>query len=106
MIGVVLSLALFAALAASARRMQKRRRIAAVASSLPGASPESAILLDDLGELDAALRARRCICGGFLQSLGERSEPRDGRMLRVVRGECGRCEKVQSVYFDTATLLH
>lgn len=106
MIGVVLTLALLAALVASARRIQKRRRIAVVASSLPGASPESAIVLDDLGELNAALRARRCICGGFLQSLGERSEPLDARILRVVRAECGRCEKVQTVYFDTATLLH
>jgi hypothetical protein len=106
MIGVILTLALLVALAASARRIQKRRRIAAVASSLPGASAESAIRLVDVGDLDTALRNRRCICGGFLQSLGERSEPFEGRVLRVVRAECGRCEKIQFVYFETATLIH
>jgi hypothetical protein len=106
MIGVILTLALLAALAASALRVRKRRRISAVAASMPGASAASAIRLDDLGDLDTALRNRRCICGGFLQSLGERSEPFEGRVLRVVRAECGRCEKIQFVYFETATLIH
>jgi len=57
-------------------------------------------------EIDAALRARRCICGGFLSSLGERSARDGDRVLRVVRAECGRCENEQTVYFDTSVLVH
>ena len=106
MIGLLLTLALLVALAASARRLLRRRRIATVAESLPGAVPELAIVVADLAEIDTALRARRCICGGFLSSLGERSERDGDRVLRVVRAECGRCERVQTVYFDPSTVLH
>ena len=106
MIGVLLTLALLAALAASLRRVMRRRRIASVAESLPGAAPEHAIAVGDIGSIDGALRARRCICGGLLTSLGERSEAHGERMLRVVRAECSRCERVQTVYFDTATVFH
>ena len=106
MIGVLLLLALLAALGASLRRRLKRRRIENVALSLPGAAAERAIVVGDLGGIDAALRTRRCICGGFLTSLGERSEAHGERMLRVVRAECGRCERMQTVYFDTATMFH
>ncbi len=106
MTGLLLTLALLLALGAMARRIVARRRIAAVASTLPGAEADNAIVLDDVGELDTALRARRCICGGFLDNLGERSEKRADRMLRVVRAECRRCEREQLVYFDTGTVLH
>ena len=106
MIGVLLTVALSLALVATARRVLARRRIAAVAATLPGATAANAIALDDVGEIDGALRTRRCVCGGFLDSLGERSERRESRMLRVVRAECRRCERVQSVYFDVAIVLH
>jgi hypothetical protein len=106
MIGVLLTLALLAALAASLRRALRRRRIDTVAASLPGATPEYAVAVGDIGGIDAALRTRRCICGGLLSSLGERSEAHGERMLRVVRAECRRCEKIQIIYFDTATVFH
>ena len=106
MIGVLLTLALLAALAASLRRVLRRRHIDTVAASLPGAVPEQAITVGDIGGIDTALRTRRCICGGLLTSLGERSEAHGERMLRAVRAECGRCEKIQTVYFDTATVFH
>jgi hypothetical protein len=105
-LGLAITLALLLALGATALRLRRRRRIRAMAAALPGAEPANAIRVNDFGEIDAALRARRCICGGFLSSLGERSQRDDGRVLRVVRAECGRCEDVQTVYFDTSTLLH
>jgi hypothetical protein len=106
LIGLALTTALLLALAAAGLRVLRRRKIRAVAAMLPGARPDNAIRVQDFAEIDAALRARRCICGGFLTSLGERSA-RDGeRVLRVVRAECGRCENEQTVYFDTSTLLH
>jgi hypothetical protein len=104
--GIVLTLALIAALAAVWRRRLARRRVLAMAATLPGATPAAAIRLDGMGGLDEALRARRCICGGFLENLGERSERRADRVLRVVRAECRRCEREQIVYFDPGTVLH
>lgn len=89
-----------------ALRWVRRRKIRALATTLPGARPDNAIGVRDFSEIDAALRARRCICGGFLTSLGERSVRDGDRVLRVVRAECGRCEDEQTVYFDTSTLLH
>jgi hypothetical protein len=106
LIGFALTTALLIALAATALRVLRRRRIRAVAATLPGARPENAIPIGDFSEINDALRARRCICGGILANLGEASVRDDGRVLRVVRAECGRCEKEQRVYFDTSTLLH
>ena len=106
MTGLILTLALIAALVAAGLRVLRRRRIAAVAAELPGASAAAAITLDDVGGLNDALRARRCICGGFLDNLGERSQRHEDRMLRVVRAECRRCERVQLVYFDPSRVLH
>lgn len=106
MIGLALTTALLLALAAAALRVLRRRRIRAVAATLPGARPDNAIHVANFNEIDAALRARRCICGGFLASLGERSARDGDRVLRVVRAECGRCENEQTVYFDTSTMLH
>jgi hypothetical protein len=105
-IGLALTTALLLALAAAGLRVLRRRRVCAAAATLPGARPDTAIRVRDFAEIDAALRARRCICGGFLTSLGERSARDGDRVLRVVRAECGRCEDEQTVYFDTSTLLH
>jgi hypothetical protein len=106
LIGLALTTALLLALAAAALRVLRRRRIRALAATLPGARPDNAISVRDFTEIDARLRARRCICGGFLSSLGERSARDGDRVLRAVRAECGRCEAEQTVYFDTSTLLH
>jgi hypothetical protein len=106
LLGLALTLALLLALAAVASRRLRRRRIGKLASSLPGALAGNPIRVAEPGEIDDALRARRCICGGFLTSLGERSEVAEDRVLRVVRAECNRCEAEQSVYFDTERLLH
>jgi hypothetical protein len=105
-IGLALTTALLLALGVTALRMLRRHRIRAVAATLPGARPDTAIRVRDFTEIDAALRARRCICGGFLSSLGERSARDGDRVLRVVRAECGRCENEQTVYFDTSVLVH
>jgi hypothetical protein len=105
-LGYAIAAALVLALVAAARRQWRRRRIAAIAASLPGATAALAIPLEDVGDIDFALRSRRCICGGVLASLGERSERADARVLRVVRAECNRCEREQSVYFDPSIRLH
>jgi hypothetical protein len=106
LIGLLLTTALIVALAAAGLRVLRRRKIRRVAATLPGAQPENAIRLQDFSGIDEALRARRCICGGILTSLGERSLRDGDRVLRIVRAECGRCEREQTVYFDTSTLLH
>lgn len=106
MIGLALTTALLLALGAATLRLLRRRRIRAIAETLPGARPDNPIRVEDFSEIDAALRERRCICGGFLTNLGERSAREGDRVLRVVRAECGRCEDEQTVYFDTSILVH
>jgi hypothetical protein len=99
--GLLIALALFAALAASGLRVARRRRRRLLLAALPGGSRETAIDAGDFGDIDAHLALRGCRCGGLLASLGERSErDGDGRILRIVRVECRRCEERGEVWFD------
>jgi hypothetical protein len=105
--GLLLALALVAALAAAGYRVLRRRRRRRLLAALPGGARESAIEVEAFSEIEDHLRVRECPCGGLLASLGERSENtagqpsgRDGRILRVVRVECRRCEELSEVWFD------
>jgi len=97
---LLLTMALLAALAATAwrtqRRLRRRRRLAA----LPGGSRDTAIEVDAFSGIEEHLAVRECLCGGLLANLGERSEPAPGRILRVVRVECRRCEELFEIWFD------
>jgi len=98
----VLSLALVVALAASARRLLRARRRRLGQARLPGAGPSHPIPVGSYREIDEHLEGRRCPCGGKYASLGEASAEQDGTSIRVVRVECGRCEELGWVYFDTS----
>jgi hypothetical protein len=102
--GLLLALALVAALAAAGYRVLRRRRRRRLLAALPGGARESAIEVEAFSEIEDHLRVRECPCGGLLASLGERSEntlgQRDARILRVVRVECRRCEELSEVWFD------
>jgi hypothetical protein len=101
--GILLSLALVAALAAAGWRMLRRRRRRLLLAALPGGARDSAIEVEAFSEIEDHLRVRECPCGGLLASLGERSESEGrgpSRILRVVRVECRRCEERAEVWFD------
>ncbi len=105
-IGLALTLALLAALVASGLRLRRRRRKAAALAALPGGSRATALVVEDFRAMDRHLANRDCLCGGALAVLGERSLNDDGRVLRVVRVECRRCEELGEVWFDASQAYH
>ena len=106
MTGLLLTLALLAAVGASAWRWNRRRRLRAALASLPGGSAETAIAIEAFSDIDGHLHARICPCGGRLQTLGERSAPAGQRVLRVARAECRACETITEVWFDASRAYH
>jgi len=87
-VGTLLAaVALVAASAWVGRKVTRSRRRKA-AGRLPGASLENPFEVSSFTEIDRALRARRCWCGGGLVLEGEgsrdaggRSAPRGGKAL-------------------------
>ena len=110
MTGLLLFVALVAALAAAGYRTARRRKRRRLLAALPGGCRESAIEVEAFSEIEDHLRVRECPCGGLLASLGERSEREGraagGRILRVVRVECRRCEELSEVWFDATRAYH
>jgi len=104
--GLLLTVALLAALAASGWRWRRRRRLARELAALPGGSRATALAVEDFSAIDAHVARRECRCGGRLQAHGERSEPDGQRVLRVVRVECRRCERRGEVWFDASRAYH
>ncbi len=103
MTGLLLTVALLAALAAAGWRALRRQRRRRLLAALPGGTRSTAIEVEAFSEIEDHLRVRECPCGGLLASLGERSEREGGgmsRILRVVRTECRRCEELSEVWFD------
>jgi hypothetical protein len=106
MTGLAITIALLLALAFSARRLLRRRRLARLMSHLPGGRADSALSVGSFEEIDEQIRARRCPCGGRYEVRGEGSRAVRASRLRVVRVECGTCENQASVYFDVTGLFH
>lgn len=73
----------------------KTRRSRARRAAAAGASADNPIVLRSATQLNEALAAVRCPCGGTVRALGETS--RLG--LRVARGRCVECEEDVDVYF-------
>jgi hypothetical protein len=104
--GLLLGLALVAALVASGLRLVRRRRLERELAALPGGSRATALVVEDFAAIDAHLAGRGCRCGGRLRSHGERSEPAGDRVLRVAKVECERCERRGEVWFDASRAYH
>jgi len=101
--GLVLALALLVALAAVAWKAWQRR---AAERRRPGGRPETALLVHDFGDIDTACRLQTCSCGGLFVERGEGPVQHQGRPLRLVTLECGRCERERRLYFDLSELRH
>lgn len=106
MIGLLLGLALLAALGFSGYRRLRRTRRRLALAALEGGSPATALLVESFADIDEHLKGRICPCGGRLSLLGERSQPERQRVLRVVRAECRNCEEIQEVWFDASRAYH
>jgi hypothetical protein len=105
-IGILLALALVAALVATGLRRGRRVARERVAARAPGASIERAIPIESFADMDAVLRRRRCPCGGSYALQGEGTRDAGGRRYRVARLECRSCESTTAVFFDVTALRH
>jgi hypothetical protein len=106
MLWLALTVALLLALAASGYRSVRRLRFRRALSALDGGSRDSALAIDAFSQIEDHLASRECPCGGLYASLGERSEPAGGRILRIVRVECRRCEERTEIWFDATRAYH
>ena len=101
MTGLLLALAIIAAVCASGLRRLQRGRLLRAAAQRPGVSAEHAIAIRSYDEIDEHLARRWCLCGGYLERSGEGTRVSDGRRFRVARLRCQECDRVDEVFFDT-----
>lgn len=92
--------ALIAAVAVGLRRWRRHVR----ARAQPGRDAAHPIAIRDYGEMDFAVAAQVCPCGGRYALRGE--GPGATPQLRVTHLECRRCERDAWVYFDVSQVLH
>ena len=105
-ISLVLTLALVAAVVATMRRRGYRARLRREAAERQGSSPERAIYVRGFTEIDDQLARRWCVCGGYLERMGEGTREVGDRRYRIVRMRCQECEAVDEVFFDTTEIVH
>jgi hypothetical protein len=103
MLTLVLGLAALVAVLAVAIRLIQQR---AVERAQPGRSRETAIPIEDYGDMDLAVRMQTCRCGGRYFLRGEGPLPDADRPMRVAHMECRRCERQQRLYFDLSAVRH
>jgi len=102
-IGLLLGLAVLAAVvAAVARRWQRAR----AARRRPGATIHRPVAVRSFDEIDAALQGRTCWCGGSFVLSGETSRAVGDRRFRVARLVCNECERDELIYFDVTAVFH
>jgi hypothetical protein len=94
--------ALAAVLVVAVRLIQQR----AFERAQPGRSRETAIPIEDYGDMDVAVRLQTCRCGGRYSLRGEGPLPDGERPLRVAHMECRRCGREQRLYFDLSAVRH
>ena len=104
MIGLLLSCAILAAVAALGwRKLQQRRQ----RLMRPGATVERAVVVQRFDEIDTVLLHHGCaFCGAPTRLLGEFSRPIGERRYRVVRLACSECEREERVHFDVTAAFH
>jgi hypothetical protein len=106
-LGLLIGLALVAALAFTGARWLRRARLRRRLESLPGGSTATAIEVSSFDDIDAELRKRRCHhCGSRYDAWGEGSTSSGARRLRTVNLECRLCERRMRVHFDVSRLFH
>ena len=103
MIGVIMAVAVLAAvLAAGVRRAQRAR----YRRSQPGATIHLPVAVQRFDEIDAAIQGRRCFCGGSFSISGETSRRIAERFFRVSRLVCHQCGREEMMFFDVTAVFH
>jgi len=102
-VGLIFGTVLIVVLGVTAWRAWKMRRDE---RTRPGGTPETALVVHDFGDIDAACRTQTCVCGGPFVLRGEGPSESAGRRLRAAILECARCERERRLYFDLSELRH
>jgi hypothetical protein len=103
MIGLLLTVAVLAAVVAFGLRRAQRLR---EARHRPGATIARAVVVRRFDEIDAGLADHTCRCGSRMRLLGESSTIRGARRFRVARLRCTECEREERMYFDVTAVFH
>lgn len=103
MIGALFTLAIVAAVVALAAR---RLRLYHAERQRPGATLRSAVVVAGFDEMDIAIAARRCRCGGDYALTGEMSRAIEGRRFRISRLSCKECGREALMHFDVTLVFH
>lgn len=104
MIGLFMSLAIIAAIAAVGYRRWQRDRLK---FKRPGTSIFEAIVVDGFDAIDAVVQEQRCgWCESRLAESGETSRNVADRRYRVVRLVCHECEREVVLFFDVTQVFH
>jgi len=102
-IGLLLGLAVLAAVVAVGVRRWQRTR---AARHRPGATIHRPVAVRSFDEIDAAVQGRTCWCGGFFVLSGETSRTVGNRRFRVARLVCNQCERDELMYFDVTAVFN
>ena len=103
MIGIAMTLAVLAAVAAVGLRRWQRTRWA---RRRPGATIHLPVRVSRFDEIDAAVQEHTCWCGGHFGIEGETSRTIGDRRFRITRVVCRQCEREELMYFDVTTIFN
>lgn len=103
MTGLLIGLAVLAAVAAAGVRRWRRLR---AARRRPGATIYLPVRVSRFDEIDAAVQGRVCSCGGSFVLTGETSRLVGESRYRIVRLVCNQCERDELMYFDVTAAFH
>ena len=103
MIGLLLGIAVLAAvISVGIRRLQRNR----AARARPGATIHRPVAVHRFDEIDDAVQGRACWCGGTFVIAGEASRVVGERRFRIARLVCNQCERDELMYFDVTEVFH
>ena len=103
MIGLLIGIAVLAAVIAAGMRRFRRGR---AARRRAGATIHLPVAISSFDEIDAAVQGRTCTCGGPLLVAGETSRAVGERRFRIARLVCAQCERDELMYFDVTAVFH
>ncbi len=104
--GAVMAVAVLGCLGALAQRRWAKNRARKAWLSRPGYSPENPVVVSRFDEMDHFVHGQRCLCGGSCITRTEGSLSFGTLALRVVRGECDRCEEEMAFFFELPEIEH